>query len=167
MMRQFVSNARVMTVQLKEVITLLQSPYPKITEFQESIQEQLTNLPTGCCIFEFDPSLEEDKDKPNPRWEGQGITGFVKSKLIFPVWKAQVSFNMLLNKQERRSLAMRLGVDCVDSPHVVEGGAKGTAAKAKAAAEAAAAGSEDSVEGSPAEVDDEDNATGADEEEEL
>ncbi|ORY95172.1 S-adenosyl-L-methionine-dependent methyltransferase [Lobosporangium transversale] len=134
MMRQFVSDARVMAVQLKEVITLLQAPYPKISEFPESIQERLTALPTGCCIFEFDPELEEDKDQPNPRWEGQGLTGFVKSKLVFPVWKAQVSFNMLLNKQERRSLAMRLGVDCVDSPHVVEGGAKGTAAKAAAAA---------------------------------
>ncbi|KAF9350900.1 tRNA (cytosine(34)-C(5))-methyltransferase [Mortierella sp. AD094] len=137
MMRQFVSDARVMAVQLEEVITLLQSPYPKITEFPEAVQERLTALPTGCCIFEFDPSLEENKDKPNPRWEGQGLTGFVKGKLVFPVWKAQVSFNMLLNKQERRSLAMRLGVDCVDSPHVVEGGAKGTAAKAKAAAAAA------------------------------
>ncbi|KAF9201173.1 hypothetical protein BGZ49_008608 [Haplosporangium sp. Z 27] len=137
MMRQFVSNARVMAVQLQEVITLLQSPYPKISEFPEAVQQRLTDLPTGCCIFEFDPSLEENKDQPNPRWEGQGLTGFVKGKLVFPVWKAQVSFNMLLNKQERRSLAMRLGVDCVDSPHVVEGGAKGTAAKAAAAAAAA------------------------------
>ncbi|KAG0307494.1 hypothetical protein BGZ98_000147 [Dissophora globulifera] len=137
MMRQFVSNARVMTVRLKEVITLLQSPYPKISEFPEAVQERLTALQTGCCIFEFDPELEENKDQPNERWEGQGLTGFVKSKLVFPVWKAQVSFNMLLNKQERRSLAMRLGVDCVDSPHVVEGGAKGTAAAAKKAAEAA------------------------------
>ncbi|KAF9159437.1 hypothetical protein BGX21_003100 [Mortierella sp. AD011] len=141
MMRQFVSDARVMAVQLEEVITLLQSPYPKITEFPEAVQERLTALPTGCCIFEFDPALEKDKDKPNPRWEGQGLTGFVKGKLVFPVWKAQVSFNMLLNKQERRSLAMRLGVDCVDSPHVVEGGAKGTAAKAAAAAAAAASAS--------------------------
>ncbi|KAF9934036.1 hypothetical protein FBU30_003546 [Linnemannia zychae] len=137
LMRQFVSDARVMAVQLKEVITLLQSPYPKITEFSESIQQRLTDLPTGCCIFEFDPALEENKDQPNPRWEGQGLTGFVKGKLVFPVWKAQVSFNMLLNKQERRSLAMRLGVDCVDAPHVVEGGAKGTAAKAAAAAASA------------------------------
>ncbi|KAI9239310.1 MAG: S-adenosyl-L-methionine-dependent methyltransferase [Podila humilis] len=134
MMRQFFSDARVMAVQLAEVIILLQSPYPKTSEFPEHIQERLTALPTGCCIFEFDPSLEEDKDKPNPRWEGQGLTGFVKGKMVFPVWKAQVSFNMLLNKQERRSLAMRLGVDCVDSPHVVEGGAKGTIALAAAAA---------------------------------
>ncbi|KAF9114121.1 hypothetical protein BGX27_000100 [Mortierella sp. AM989] len=144
MMRQFVSNARVMAVQLEEVITLLQSPYPKISEFPEAVQQRLTDLPTGCCIFEFDPALEENKDQPNPRWEGQGLTGFVKGKLVFPVWKAQVSFNMLLNKQERRSLAMRLGVDCVDSPHVVEGGAKGTAAKAKAAAVAS-----DDTEDSP------------------
>ncbi|KAI8600563.1 S-adenosyl-L-methionine-dependent methyltransferase, partial [Dissophora ornata] len=108
MMRQFVSDNRVMPVQLKEVITLLQSPYPKISEFPEAIQERLSSLQSGCCIFEFDPELEENKDEPNPRWEGQGITGFVKGKLVFPVWKAQVSFNMLLNKQERRSLAMRL-----------------------------------------------------------
>ena len=141
-MRQFVSTARVMAVQLKEVITLLQSPYPKISEFPEQIQQKLTDLQTGCCIFEFDPELEENKDQPNPRWEGQGLTGFVKGKLVFPVWKAQVSFNMLLNKQERRSLAMRLGVDCVDAPHVVEGGAKGTVAKAAAAAAAAEAETE-------------------------
>ncbi|KAF9903654.1 hypothetical protein EC991_003475 [Linnemannia zychae] len=139
LMRQFVSDARVMAIQLKEVITLLQSPYPKISEFPEAIQQRLTDLQSGCCIFEFDPELEENKDQPNPRWEGQGLTGFVKVKLVFPVWKAQVSFNMLLNKQERRSLAMRLGVDCVDAPHVVEGGAKGTVAKAAAAAAAAAA----------------------------
>ncbi|KAK3811791.1 MAG: S-adenosyl-L-methionine-dependent methyltransferase [Benniella sp.] len=134
MMRQFVSNARVMTVTLKEVLVLLQSPYPKVDEFEPSVQDRLMALPAGCCIFEFDPALEENKDEPNPRWEGQGITGFVKSLLVFPVWKAQVSLNMLLNKQERRSLAMRLGVDCVDTPHAVEGGAKGTAAM-KAAAE--------------------------------
>ncbi|KAF9086277.1 hypothetical protein BGX23_009023 [Mortierella sp. AD031] len=146
LMRQFVSDARVMAVQLKEVLTLLQSPYPKISEFPEAIQERLTALPTGCCIFEFDPELEENKDQPNPRWEGQGLTGFVKGKLVFPVWKAQVSFNMLLNKQERRSLAMRLGVDCVDAPHVVEGGAKGTVAKAAAAAAAAAAEGEAETE---------------------
>ncbi|KAF9944773.1 hypothetical protein BGZ70_004354, partial [Mortierella alpina] len=145
MMRQFVSDdARVMAVQLKEVVTLLQSPYPKISEFPEEMQARLTALPTGCCIFEFDPELEKNKDEPNPRWEGQGITGFVKGKLVFPVWKAQVSFNMLLNKQERRSLAMRLGVDCVDSPHVVEGGAKGTVAKAAAAAVEGDSPSEDS-----------------------
>lgn len=134
MMRQFVSNARVMAVGLKEVLVLLQSPYPKVDEFEPSVQDRLMALPAGCCIFEFDPALVENKDEPNPRWEGQGITGFVKSLLVFPVWKAQVSLNMLLNKQERRSLAMRLGVDCVDTPHVVEGGAKGTAAM-KAAAE--------------------------------
>ncbi|KAG0348939.1 hypothetical protein BG005_011244 [Podila minutissima] len=143
MMRQFFSDARVMAVQLAEVIILLQSPYPKTSEFPEHIQERLTALPTGCCIFEFDPSLEQDKDKPNPRWEGQGLTGFVKGKMVFPVWKAQVSFNMLLNKQERRSLAMRLGVDCVDSPHVVEGGAKGTIAKTAAAAGDSETGSAD------------------------
>ncbi|KAG0348735.1 tRNA (cytosine(34)-C(5))-methyltransferase [Podila humilis] len=134
MMRQFFSDSRVMAVQLAEVITLLQAPYPLISAFPEHMREKLTALPSGCCIFEFDPSLEQDKDKPNPRWEGQGLTGFVKGKIVFPVWKAQVSFNMLLNKQERRSFAMRLGVDCVDSPHVVEGGAKGTKAKAAAAA---------------------------------
>lgn len=139
MMRQFVSDVRVMSVQLKEVITLLQSPYPKVSEFSESIQDRLTALPTGCCIFEFDPALEENKNQPNPRWEGQGLTGFVKSKLVFPVWKAQVSLNMLLNKQERRSLAMRLGVDCIDTPHVVEGGAKGTAAKKTVEASGSAA----------------------------
>ncbi|KAF9131274.1 hypothetical protein BGX30_013180 [Mortierella sp. GBA39] len=150
LMRQFVSTARVMAVQLKEVLTLLQSPYPKITEFPESIQQKLTDLQTGCCIFEFDPELEENKDQPNPRWEGQGLTGFVKGKLVFPVWKAQVSFNMLLNKQERRSLAMRLGVDCVDAPHVVEGGAKGTVAKAAAAAAAAEVETE-SAEATPEE----------------
>ncbi|KAK5809917.1 S-adenosyl-L-methionine-dependent methyltransferase [Linnemannia elongata] len=150
LMRQFVSTARVMAVQLKEVITLLQSPYPKISEFPEAIQQKLTDLQTGCCIFEFDPELEENKDQPNPRWEGQGLTGFVKGKLVFPVWKAQVSFNMLLNKQERRSLAMRLGVDCVDAPHVVEGGAKGTVAKAAAAAAAAEAEAE-SAEATPEE----------------
>jgi hypothetical protein len=152
MMRQFVSDKRVMTVQLKEVVTLLQSPYPKVSEFAEAVHDRLTALPAGCCIFEFDPALEEDKDQPTPRWAGQGLTGFVKSKLVFPVWKAQVSLNMLLNKQERRSLAMRLGVDCIDTPHVVEGGAKGTAAK-MAAAEAAgsadvSAGSADVSSGS-------------------
>ncbi|KAF9183005.1 hypothetical protein BGZ51_004308 [Haplosporangium sp. Z 767] len=138
LMRQFVSDNRVIPVHLKEVITLLQSPYPKISEFAEEMQPRLTELQTGCCIFEFDPEQEENKDQPNPRWEGQGLTGFVKGKLAFPVWKAQVSFNMLLTKQDRRSLAMRLGVDCVDSTHVIEGGAKGTAAKAAAAAAAAA-----------------------------
>ncbi|KAF9436806.1 hypothetical protein BGZ76_002948 [Entomortierella beljakovae] len=163
MMRQFVSNARVMAVQLSEVITLLQSPYPKITEFSEAVQERLTALPTGCCIFEFDPTLEKNKDQPNPKWEGQGLTGFVTSKLVFPVWKAQVSFNMLLNKQERRSLAMRLGVECVDSPHVVEGGAKGTAAKAKAAADSETVSDEATAEDSSMVEEDEDSAAVGDE----
>ncbi|KAG0002156.1 hypothetical protein BGZ65_002881, partial [Modicella reniformis] len=159
MMRQFVSDARVMTVQLKEVVTLLQSPYPKVSEFSEAIQERLTALPTGCCIFEFDPVLEENKDQPNARWEGQGLTGFVKSKLVFPVWKAQVSINMLLNKQERRSLAMRLGVDCVDTPHVVEGGVKGTAAKK--VAEEAAGSADVSAEDSSMVEDEADESEGA------
>ncbi|KAF9158770.1 tRNA (cytosine(34)-C(5))-methyltransferase [Actinomortierella ambigua] len=116
----FFSDARVIPVQLDAVKVLLRSSYPKTTEFPEFMQEKLAALPTGCCIFEFDPSKEPNKDQPNTRWEGQGITGFVKSKTVFPVWKAQVSFNMLLNKQERRSFAMRLGVDYVDTPHMLE-----------------------------------------------
>ncbi|KAG0232666.1 tRNA (cytosine(34)-C(5))-methyltransferase [Actinomortierella wolfii] len=116
----FFSDARVIPVQLDSVEVLLRSSYPKTTEFPEYMQEKLAALPTGCCIFEFDPAKEPNKDQANKRWEGQGVTGFVKTKTVFPVWKAQVSFNMLLNKQERRSFAMRLGVDYVDTPHMLE-----------------------------------------------
>ena len=154
MMRQFFSSARVLSVQLPELTILLQNPYPKTSQFAEALQETLTNWPSGCCLFEFDPALEPNKDEPNPRWEGQGITGFVKGKMVFPVWKANVSFNLLLNKEERRSLAMRLGIDCVDAPHVIEGGAKGTAAKAAEATDDSTPASEDvSVEASPMPVD--------------
>ncbi|KAG0056401.1 hypothetical protein BGZ83_005116 [Gryganskiella cystojenkinii] len=160
MMRQFFSSARVLSVQLRELTILLQQPYPKTTEFAEELQATLTSWPSGCCLFEFDPALEPNKDQPNPRWEGQGITGFVKGKMVFPVWKANVSFNLLLNKEERRSLAMRLGIDCVDAPHVIEGGAKGTAAKAAAdsteGTDGSAATSVDvSAEASPMPVDEE------------
>ncbi|KAF9974099.1 tRNA (cytosine(34)-C(5))-methyltransferase [Actinomortierella ambigua] len=133
----FFSDARVIPVQLDSVQVLLKSSYPKTTEFPEYMQEKLAALPTGCCIFEFDPSKEPNKDQANARWDGQGITGFVKSKTVFPVWKAQVSFNMLLNKQERRSFAMRLGVDYVDTPHVLESRLK--PADAEEASEASSA----------------------------
>ncbi|CAO3676923.1 unnamed protein product [Umbelopsis vinacea] len=92
-----VSDKRCIDLSTDELRAIVTKAFPKIEEFDPSSIERLTALEPGCCIFRYDTSKLSDS-KQRGLW----------LPLTLPVWKARVSFNLLLNKKEKKSLSLRL-----------------------------------------------------------
>jgi len=93
----YVSDKRCVDLSTNELRAIVTKAFPKIEEFDAEHIERLTALEPGCCIFRYDTSKLSDS-----RQRGLWLP------LTLPVWKARVSFNLLLNKKEKKSLSLRL-----------------------------------------------------------
>ncbi|OZJ03575.1 hypothetical protein BZG36_03041 [Bifiguratus adelaidae] len=93
LLEPFMSKRKII-IDEDELRLVVMEVFPKIEHFKADRQQMLNELVPGCAIFEFEP-------KPDSKL-------LLRQKLVLPVWKARVSFNVLINKQERKSLAMRL-----------------------------------------------------------
>ncbi|KAI9287495.1 S-adenosyl-L-methionine-dependent methyltransferase [Umbelopsis sp. AD052] len=93
----YVSEKRCFDLSTDELRAVVTKAFPLIEEFDEQSRERLTALEPGCCIFRYDTSKLSDS-KQRGLW----------LPLTLPVWKARVSFNLLLNKKEKKSLSLRL-----------------------------------------------------------
>ncbi|CAM0136233.1 tRNA (cytosine-5-)-methyltransferase ncl1 [Umbelopsis sp. WA50703] len=92
-----VSEKRCIDISTEELKTIVTKAFPKTEEFDQSHIEWLTALEPGCCIFRYDTTKLADAAQ-------RGLW----LPLTLPVWKARVSFNLLLNKKEKKSLSLRL-----------------------------------------------------------
>ncbi|KAI8379664.1 S-adenosyl-L-methionine-dependent methyltransferase [Radiomyces spectabilis] len=110
MLENVISDRRCVDITVDELKTLLTEAFPKLEEFSEATRTKLQSMDLGCCIFHVDMSKAETQ-----------IPDF-HMPLSMPVWRGKASLNVLLNKQDKRSLCQRLfGVTPANTPaHLIE-----------------------------------------------
>ncbi|KAI9022539.1 S-adenosyl-L-methionine-dependent methyltransferase [Hyaloraphidium curvatum] len=98
----YLSDNRVIRdVPAQDVLMLLQTDYPMVTALSESTAAKLDAMGQGCVILQS-------------RTRGGDGALLLQEPPLLVVWRAKVSCNLLLNKTDRRSLLVRLGVDVTD-----------------------------------------------------
>ncbi|KAK9720417.1 tRNA (cytosine-5-)-methyltransferase ncl1 [Basidiobolus ranarum] len=96
MMLPFLSDVRVIDIAADDIKLLLEQQNPKFDDFTQAPRDRLRSVQPGCYICRFDPNNETSSSKLNI--------------VLFPVWRAQVSANILLNKKEQESLKIKLTI---------------------------------------------------------
>lgn len=88
------------TVRLYKKTTLhklLKEMFPRVSQdgWQElgEIGERARDIPMGCCVLRVEPSDDED--------------GF-RERLVLPLWRSISSLNLMLPKEERKAMLLRL-----------------------------------------------------------
>ncbi|KAK7539779.1 cytosine-5--methyltransferase NCL1 [Phyllosticta citribraziliensis] len=88
------------TVRLYKKTTLhklLKEMFPRVAQdgWKElgEIGERARDIPMGCCVLRVEPSDDED--------------GF-KERLVLPLWRSISSLNLMLPKEERKAMLLRL-----------------------------------------------------------
>ncbi|KAK9764322.1 tRNA (cytosine-5-)-methyltransferase ncl1 [Basidiobolus ranarum] len=97
MMFPFLSDTRVIDITTDDIKILLEQQNPMFENFSQAPQERLRNVQPGCYVCRYDPKKE-------------GVSS-VLNTVLFPVWRAHVSVNILLNKKEQESLKLKLLIE--------------------------------------------------------
>ncbi|ORX99070.1 S-adenosyl-L-methionine-dependent methyltransferase [Basidiobolus meristosporus CBS 931.73] len=87
MMFPFLSETRVIDITSNDIKILMEQQNPKFEHFSEGPQQRLKEVQSGCYICRYDPKKEG--------------TSSILNTVLFPVWRANVSVNILLNKKEQ------------------------------------------------------------------
>ena len=100
----WVGRERVVTLTKKETLRkLLKEMFPRFDEsnWEElgEIGEQVREIGMGCCVLVVEPSNDPDG---------------LNERMVFPLWKSVQSLNLMLPKEERSAMLLRLFND--DSP---------------------------------------------------
>lgn len=103
-METWVGQSRKVKLRKKETLRkLLVEMFPNFHEDDwKSLDElgpQMRNIPMGCCVLVVEPSEEE---------------GGFSERMIFPLWKSIHSLNLMMPKEDRKAMLLRLFND--DSP---------------------------------------------------
>lgn len=106
LLETWVGNERVVKLHKKETLRkLLIEMFPRFhgEEYKNlgEVGEQVLKLKMGCCVLIIEPSDAED-----------GLS----ERMVFPLWKSVQSLNLMLPKEERRAMLLRLFND--DTPLV-------------------------------------------------
>ncbi|KAI9197252.1 cytosine(34)-C(5)-methyltransferase [Polychytrium aggregatum] len=134
-------NNRTAKACLADILVLLTVDYPKFKEFTPETMKVLETMEQGSFVLRFNPSEEP------------GYTGSLQLPITLPVWRANVSASLLLNRHERRALMARLtGEEWIESK--ITGAEK----RAKRVERAAGAGAADDEAGDNGEEDGDDGA---------
>ncbi|KAL1856619.1 tRNA (cytosine-5-)-methyltransferase ncl1 [Paecilomyces lecythidis] len=105
-LESWVGPQRIVTLTTKETFRkLLIEMFPKVDgdgwKQLGEIGERVRDISMGCCVLRVEPSEEEN--------------GF-RERMVFPLWRSMHSLNLMLPKEERRALLLRLYND--DTPLV-------------------------------------------------
>ncbi|KAG4304161.1 hypothetical protein PORY_002342 [Pneumocystis oryctolagi] len=91
----WIGPERVVHAGFEELKIFLDHEYPKIETFPEGkTKESLEKMSLGCAIM--DVNLENDDNVK------------IKSNIVVPIWKSNVSANLMLSKNDRTVLILRL-----------------------------------------------------------
>ncbi|KAK5048518.1 hypothetical protein LTR84_005608 [Exophiala bonariae] len=106
LLETWVGPERVVTLHKKETLRkLLIEMFPRFAgeEYKNlgEVGEQVLKLKMGCCVLIVDPSEDEDG---------------LPERMVFPLWKSVQSLNLMLPKEERRAMLLRIFND--DTPLV-------------------------------------------------
>ncbi|KAK6503753.1 hypothetical protein TWF481_008757 [Arthrobotrys musiformis] len=88
----WVGEKRVVHLKQKETLRyLMKELFPRVEDVTE-IKERVESIGGGCCVLRV--NIEEDKDE--------------LGALVLPLWKSKFTLNLMLPKEERRALLLRL-----------------------------------------------------------
>ncbi|ETN44147.1 uncharacterized protein HMPREF1541_10697 [Cyphellophora europaea CBS 101466] len=102
----WVGRQRVIKLWRKETLRkLLVEMFPRFAgeEWRNlgEVGEQIQNVGMGCCVLVVEPRAEE------------GDSGF-NERMVFPLWKSIQSLNLMLPKEERKAMLLRLFNDSTE-----------------------------------------------------
>ncbi|KAK6331431.1 hypothetical protein TWF730_004513 [Orbilia blumenaviensis] len=88
----WVGDKRVVHLKQKETLRyLMKELFPRVEDVTE-IRERVESVGPGCCVLRV--NIEEGKDE--------------LGTLVLPLWKSRFTLNLMLPKEERRALLLRL-----------------------------------------------------------
>jgi multisite-specific tRNA:(cytosine-C5)-methyltransferase len=104
LLEAWVGPERIVRLRKKEILRkLLIEMFPKFNgeegEQLGEVGEQVRKLGMGCCVLIVEPTETNE----NPA-DGEGL----KERMVFPLWKSIQSLNLMLPKEERRAMLLRL-----------------------------------------------------------
>jgi multisite-specific tRNA:(cytosine-C5)-methyltransferase len=117
LLETWVGPERIVKLRKKETLRrLLIEMFPRFNgeegEALGEVAEQIREMGMGCCVLIIVPT-ETDEQKANGGGEdGEGL----KEHMVLPLWKSHQSLNLMLPKEERKALLLRLFND--DTPLV-------------------------------------------------
>ena len=71
------------------------------------VGEQVKEIGMGCCVLVVEPAQESEGRNQE---DGEGLT----ERMVFPLWKSIQSLNLMLPKEERKAMLLRLFNDGSD-----------------------------------------------------
>lgn len=105
----FLPPSMVVEVTPRDMKILLEQPTPLLSALSSGVQARLLPLEQGTVVITFDPShLTSDSDEGSGSQPRVLVSPESASQMMYPLWKAKVSVNLMLAKQEQRSLLHRL-----------------------------------------------------------
>jgi multisite-specific tRNA:(cytosine-C5)-methyltransferase len=102
----WVGKDRIVKLWRKETLRkLLIEMFPKFhgEEYKNlgEVGEQIRDMRMGCCVMIVEPTPEGETRNPE---DGEGLL----ERMVFPLWKSIQSVNLMLPKEERKALLLRL-----------------------------------------------------------
>lgn len=106
LLESWIGDERIVKLHKKETLRkLLIEMFPRFhgEEYKNlgEVGEQVVKLKMGCCVLVVEPSDDE---------------GGLPERMVFPLWKSVQSLNLMLPKEERRAMLLRIFND--DTPLV-------------------------------------------------
>ncbi|EWC46074.1 hypothetical protein DRE_04648 [Drechslerella stenobrocha 248] len=140
----WVGERRVVRLKKRETLRwLMKELFPRVEDCGE-IKEQVERVGAGCCVLRVDVEDEEEEAK-----------GVEVGRLVVPLWKSRWTLNLMLPKEERRAMLLRL-FDDTEGPLDSTKEQREADARARKAAEAEAQAGQDGGDGAaPAEEEEE------------
>ncbi|KAI9226767.1 MAG: S-adenosyl-L-methionine-dependent methyltransferase [Piptocephalis tieghemiana] len=101
----FLGPDRFINAEFSDVLTLIREANPKFDSLSQDVATKLKEMHAGCVILRLDPCKMANEDKG------------LQYPLLMPLWRANVSVNLLISKIEIRALVTRLGLDVEVGEH--------------------------------------------------
>lgn len=111
-LERWVGEQRIIRLQKKETLRkLLVEMFPKFSgdswKDLGEIGSQVLDIKHGCCVLRVEPGEGEDD---------------LKEYMVFPLWKSLHSLNLMLPKEDRRAMLLRLFNDTTPLVNPMKGG---------------------------------------------
>ncbi|EXJ57500.1 hypothetical protein A1O7_07848 [Cladophialophora yegresii CBS 114405] len=104
LLEAWVGPERVVRLRKKQTLRkLLIEMFPKFNgeegEQLGEVGEQVRKLSMGCCVLIIEPTQTDENGT-----DGEGL----KERMVFPLWKSIQSLNLMLPKEDRKAMLLRL-----------------------------------------------------------
>lgn len=114
-LRPFIQDSQILRADFKDLKFLIKSHYSMVDDLPEgSFKESVKTILNGSFVVDVEPSecrIEKNekgrKDRRDIGKDEESLEGKViklETKLTVPVWRAPTSINLMLDKQEKRSV---------------------------------------------------------------